>query len=87
MKTDFEIKDTVRTFLVENFFLNTRSITIEDDTSLMEKGIIDSTGILEVVEFIQTVFNIPISDDEIIPGNLDSLNNVACFVKKKIMAS
>jgi acyl carrier protein len=50
----------------------------------MEKGIIDSTGILEVIEFIGDEFGVMVEDDELIPENLDSVNNVAAFIRRKI---
>jgi len=87
MSAAHEIKTKVREFLVGNFFLNTRSISVEDDTSLMEKGIVDSTGILEVVNYLQSDFGIEISDDEILPENLDTLNNVAEFIQRKIVVA
>ena len=81
MFAEKEIKSKVREFLIGNFFLNTRTISIDDNTSLMENGIVDSTGILEVVTYLQTDFEIEILDEEIVPENLDSLNNMARFIE------
>ncbi len=49
----------------------------------MEKGIIDSTGILEVITFIEEDFGIKVKDEEMIPENLDSINNLAAFIQRK----
>ena len=83
MFAEKEIKSKVREFLIGNFFLNTRTISIDDNTSLMENGIVDSTGILEVVTYLQSDFEIEILDEEIVPENLDSLNNMARFIEHK----
>jgi acyl carrier protein len=58
--------------------------TIQDDTSFLEQGIIDSTGILELVEFVQDTFSIKVEDEELMPDNLDSLNNLEKFINSKI---
>ncbi|MCK5018547.1 MAG: acyl carrier protein, partial [Candidatus Peribacteraceae bacterium] len=57
---------------------------ITDDDSLLESDVIDSIGILAVVEFLQEEFKIIITDDEIIPSNLDSVNKICEFIRKKI---
>jgi len=54
-----------------------------DDDSFLEKGIIDSTGVLELVGFIEETFNIKIEDEELIPENLDSLDKLNLYIKKK----
>jgi len=56
---------------------------IPDDASFMDRHIIDSTGFLELISFVEQSFDIQISDDEMVPENLDSLNNIERFVQKK----
>ena len=82
--TSVEIKVIVRNFIIENFLFDDDG-SLKDDTSFLDEGIIDSTGILELVEFLDEEFSITIEDDELIPENLDSINNVTKFVvgKKK----
>jgi acyl carrier protein len=75
-------KDRVRTFVVENFLFG-EGEDLKDDTSFLDEGIIDSTGILELVDFLEEEFEISIDDEELIPENLDSLNNVSAYVDKK----
>ncbi len=77
-----ERKNKVREFVVENFLFG-EGDDLGDDTSFLEEGIIDSTGILELVDFLEEEFDISIDDEELVPENLDSLNNVAAYLKKK----
>jgi acyl carrier protein len=57
---------------------------LKNSDSFLNTGIIDSTGILEVITFIQDELDLTIEDDEMIPENLDSVNNILAFIKKKI---
>jgi len=75
--------DTVREFVVENFLFGDGE-QLQDDTSFMETGIIDSTGILELITFLEEKYEIKIEDDELIPENLDNLQNVARFIGRKM---
>ncbi len=77
------IKDLIRNFIVENFLFGDKSELIGDEKSFMENRIIDSTGILELVEFIEETYSIKVVDEELLPENLDSLNNVSLFVSRK----
>jgi acyl carrier protein len=72
----------IRDFIGQNFFAAS-GIEFTDDASLLDLGIIDSTGVLELVSFIESEFNVSISDSEIIPENLDSITNVCAFIAKK----
>ena len=74
--------DGVRAFVVSNFLFGDGS-ALDDDTSFMEAGIIDSTGILELVMHLEETYQIKIQDDELIPENLDSLANIAQFLDQK----
>jgi acyl carrier protein len=78
-----EIKDKVRAFVVENFMFGNDE-GLEDDTSFLENGIIDSTGILELVNFFEEEFSISVEDEELIPENLDSIKNVTSYLQKKL---
>lgn len=73
----------VQKFIVERFLFGDAS-QLKEDTSFLEGGIIDSTGILELVTFIEEKYNIKINDDELLPENLDSLQNVDNFLLKKL---
>lgn len=78
-----DIRNEVKQFLIDTFFIDTSTVTLDSDTSFLENGIIDSTGILEVIGFIEDNYNIEVDDSEMLPENLDSLNNIANFVLKK----
>ena len=78
-----ELKNKIRTFVVENFLFGNNE-NLEDTTSFLEEGIIDSTGVLELVSFIEEEFSIIVEDEELIPENLDSIYNVTAYLGKKI---
>ena len=76
----------VREFIVENFLFGDGE-ALKEGTSFMEEGIIDSTGILELVFFLEENFSISVEDDELIPENMDSLRSIAGFIDRKLNAS
>ena len=80
--SDIEIKDQFNRFLVDNFML-ARSVDIVATPSFLEAGIIDSTGVLELVQFIEETFALSVKDEEMMPDNLDSLANLVRFVQTK----
>lgn len=77
------MKDKIRTFIVENFLFG-QDEGLKDDTSFLDGGIIDSTGILELVNFLEEQFSIKVDDEELVPENLDSINNVVGYLEKKL---
>ncbi|KMQ52516.1 Acyl carrier protein [Chitinispirillum alkaliphilum] len=85
MDTNRDVKSTIIEFVNSNFLMGTNSIKFSDDDSFLEKGIVDSTGVLEMVSFIQKNFNIAVDDSELIPENLDSVNSIASYIQKKQM--
>jgi len=72
----------VREFLVSNFYIAEANL-LEVDTSLLDQGIIDSTGVLEVIGFIEETFGITVEDSELLPENLDSIEGIAQYVVRK----
>jgi acyl carrier protein len=76
-------REILRGFITEHFLSKAGLGSFSDDESFMEKGIIDSTGVLELLEFIEGNFGVRVEDDEIIPENLDSLDKVTRFVHRK----
>ncbi len=75
--------DIVREFVIENFLYGDGD-HLKEDTSFLKSGIIDSTGILEVVSFLEENFNIKIEDEELVPENLDTIKNIDTFLHKKL---
>ena len=77
-----EIREQVRGFVTSNFYVADPA-SLEDNASLLDHGIIDSTGVLEVIFFIEETFNIKVEDAEMLPDNLDSIERIANFVRRK----
>jgi len=75
-------KEIIRKYIVENFLFG-EDDGLNDDTSLLEKRIIDSTGILELVAFLEKEFSIRIKDEELLPENLDSIDNIYHYLSGK----
>lgn len=78
-----EANEIVRAFVVENFLFGDHTHPLAASDSLIENGIIDSTGVLELVAFLEDRFGITMADSEIVPANLDSLDRIAAFVTSK----
>ncbi len=78
------MKDQIRTYIMENILLGSADQSIADDDSFLEKGIIDSTGILELVAFVEDEFEIEVGDEELIPDNFDSIEKLAAYTQRKI---
>jgi acyl carrier protein len=74
--------DEIREFVMQNFLFGDGGTLVNDD-SFLEKGIVDSTGILEVIAFIEKKYAINVDDSELLPENLDSINNIAAFLMRK----
>lgn len=77
------IKKNLLGFIIDKFFKGDTSVILTDDASFLERGIIDSTGVLELVSFIEETFHMTVDDEELIPDNLDSINKLVSFIKKK----
>jgi len=78
-----DIKDQIRDLINNNFIHTNSGNGLADDLSFLDSGIIDSTGVLELISFVEETFDIEIEDDETIPENLDSLDRLARFIQSK----
>jgi acyl carrier protein len=78
-----DIQREVTAFIVDNFLFGNAADAPAPETSFMETGLIDSTGILELVAHIEEKYAFKVGDDELVPENLDSVANIAAFVQKK----
>jgi len=76
------VKDEIRRFIAERFLFGDDK-TLADDDSLLEAGIIDSTGILELIGHLEGRFGIKVDDDELVPENLDTIAGIAAFLRRK----
>ena len=80
---DVEVMNKLRDFISNNYLYSKETDGLEGDTSLINKGVIDSTGVLELIDFLEEEFQIEIENGEIIPENLDTINNMINFLKTK----
>jgi acyl carrier protein len=77
-----KLQQQIRDFVTANFYVADPK-ALEDRTSLLDQGIIDSTGVLEVIMFIESTFGVTVEDSEMLPENLDSIERIAAFVARK----
>ncbi|MFL5732342.1 MAG: acyl carrier protein [Chloroflexia bacterium] len=77
-----KIESEIRTFLVDNFIFDS-TIELGTESSLMENGIVDSTGILEVLMWVESTFGIHVEDSEVLPENFDSIGSMTRYVVRK----
>jgi acyl carrier protein len=81
-----DIESEIHDFVLTNFLFG-QSLNLQPGDSLLEKGVIDSTGVLELVAFLEETYDFKVEDDEVIPDNLDSTGSIAAFVEKKLSYS
>lgn len=74
--------ERLRTFITANFYIPSGQ-PLEETTSFLDQGIIDSTGVLEIVTFVEREFGIVVSDHELVPSNFDSLAALSAFIRRK----
>ena len=72
----------VREFVISNFYVPDAA-ALSDEASLLSQGIIDSTGVLEVIAFVENTFGIRVEDHEVLPENLDSVARIAAYILRK----
>jgi acyl carrier protein len=77
------VEDKIRGYILENFLFTDDQSALSSTDSFLEKGLVDSTGILEIMTFIEDEYGFSVEDDEMIPENLDSVINIVKFIGKK----
>jgi len=80
---DRTYSEQIRSFLVSNFYVSDVKALV-DDTSLLDQGIVDSTGVLEIIGFIEETFGIIVEDSELLPENLDSIQGIEQYIIRKM---
>jgi acyl carrier protein len=80
------IEQDLREFVITNFLFGQDDGRLGPDTSFVESGVIDSTGMLELIGFLEQKFGLTVEDDELVPANLDSLQRLSSFVTRKLEA-
>ena len=74
--------ERVKTFITTNFYVP-EPASLRDDASLLDQGIVDSTGVLEIVQFLESDFGVKVEDTEIVPENVDTIARLAAFIARK----
>lgn len=78
-----QFAEPIRSFILNSFLFGQSDFPLGGDDSLLEEGIMDSTGVLELISFLEQQFGIQVEDRELVPENLDSLNRLTAFVQRK----
>ena len=79
-----DYKSQIRKFVVDSFLFG-QAGNLADDTSFLEGGVIDSTGVLELATHLETSYGIKVKDEELVPENLDSINAIASYLERKLL--
>lgn len=82
--TQHDIKAKVRAYIVDNFIMGGDAAPLLDTDSFMETHVVDSTGFLELVTFLEETYAFSVADDEMVPENLDSLDNIDAYARRKL---
>jgi len=82
---EMSIEPQIHRYLAENFLFSDNGYELEDEASFLEEGIVDSTGVLELVMFVEETFGITVEDEEIVPQNFDSVAQLAAYIRRKLV--
>ena len=82
-QTSTDVTTEVRSFIIERFLFGQDGDSLSNSDSFMERRLVDSTGILEVVMFLEERYGLTVADDELVPENLDSVDRIAAFIARK----
>ncbi len=83
MSTDgIQTRDKIRGYILENLMFSSNDADLTDDASLLDRGIIDSTGVLEIVLYLEEQFAVKVKDSDMLPANFDSVDNIVGFVTR-----
>ena len=77
------MQDTIRQYILSNLLFTDDESALQDSESFLDGGIIDSTGVMEIILFIEDTFGFKVNDDEMLPANLDSIDSLVAFIKSK----
>ena len=77
------VKDVISQFIKDNFITGRSTVLLDGSLSLIDTGIMDSTGVLELVEFLEATYAITIEDEDLVPENLETIDNMVAFLKTK----
>ncbi len=77
------VEEQIKSYILENFLFSDDGSELAEDASFLEEGIVDSTGVLELVMFVEETFALSVEDEEIVPDNFDSINQLAAYIRRK----
>lgn len=80
------VRDKLRRYVLESFLFTDDDGALDDADSFLERGIVDSTGIMEIILFVEEEFGLTVGDEEMVPENLDSVANLVAYVQRKVSA-
>lgn len=78
-----EVQKALRSYVVANFLFGRDDPSLGSEDSLMERGVVDSTGVLELIQYLESAYGVRVEDEELVPDNLDSIGNLTRFVLRK----
>ena len=78
------IETQIKQFMLDNFLFGGSLDDIVDDASFMANGIVDSLGVLELISFVEETYAVEVSDEEVVPENFDSVNQMAAYIRSKV---
>ena len=81
------LEEKIKHYILENYLFTDDVTALASGDSLLERGIIDSTGVLEIIAFLEEEFGVVVEDEEMVPENLDSVDNLVAFVERKRAAA
>lgn len=76
-------RQNIKKFILNNYLFTDNEAALNDDESLMKKGVVDSTGMLELIAHLEETYNILVAEDEMLPANLDSIDSIVGFIDRK----
>lgn len=82
-----QMEKELRQFVIDNFLFGQTDVEFTNDDSFIERGIIDSTGVLELVAFLEEKYQVKIDGEDLVPANLDSISNLLSFIEKKLQVA
>jgi acyl carrier protein len=83
-KLVMSIENQIKAYILENFLFSDNGYELAEDASFLEEGIVDSTGVLELVMFVEETYDIAVEDEEIVPENFDSVSQLAAYIGRKM---
>ncbi|OGA27699.1 MAG: acyl carrier protein [Betaproteobacteria bacterium RIFCSPLOWO2_02_FULL_65_24] len=82
-----ELQQKIQRFILENYLFTDDPAALSPDESLLKQGIVDSTGMMQIIAFIEEELGVPVADEEMIPENLESVNKIVRFALSKLQTA